>query len=988
MSTINIQHIYKRKKSDRDIFQDLMLFKVQEILLIANYYEAYTIVRDGQFTDKVYGEYLQLNLYTAPHITAVANEEQALDVLKKRHIDLIIIMAGLDKETPVETSRHIHAKHSDIPQLMLVNNYSDLAYFNSIEDELCNFVERIFVWNGSTNVFLAMAKYIEDKVNLDLDTQLGGIRVILLVEDSARYYSRYLPLLYTEIMHQTQKLIKTEPGNDDLSLIMKIRARPKVILVSTFEDATEIIDKYQDHLLCLITDVKYKHNGREDEDAGIELVKYLHESGCRIPCLMQSHDVCNEKKAQEVGADFLDKNSTTLGRDIKKFIKEKLGFGDFIFKNKHGKAIDKASSIEEFKQKLHIIPDESLKYHSLRNGISTWFMARGEINLAKKLRSYHFGDFNSVSELRSFIIQLFEQFELEKLRGRIINFRSKLVDSSRYIIRLGKGSLGGKGRGMAFLCNFIENTDLKKLIPDLKIAIPKTAIIGVEEYDNFIEINNLIQTVYLEKNYERIRKAFLKGSLSPYLKERLRKYLEVIKRPLAVRSSGLFEDSMHQPFAGVYATYLIPNNHPDIERRISELETAIKLVYASIYTEDSRAYFRAVDYVIEEEKMAVIIQEVIGNEYNGRYYPNISGVAQSYNYYPFSYIQPEDGFSVIALGLGAYVVGGEKTCRFCPKYPKLQLASVKDLARDSQNYFYAIDMRSRKYNLEKEGEHAAIKKYGLEDIENDGNLKGCASVYDFMNDRVYYNLNEKGIRIVNFPGVLEYNDIPLPAALEVLLDVFSQAMGAPVEIEFSINIEENVPVFYLLQIKPLIKNTSWIDIETLNPEPEKIVLRANKGMGNGKIEHISDVVYIDPEKFDRLKTEEMADEIKAINRDMQENGTEYLLIGPGRWGTRDPLTGIPVIWADISKAKVIVEQGLEDFPLDASLGSHFFHNVTSMNVGYLAIPFQTDDAFIHFEILKQQETVKEYTFAKHIRFKQPLTILMNGKKQTSIVLME
>lgn len=986
MEKIDLQRIYKRKKTDRDIFQELMAFKVKEILLIANYYDAYTIEREGQFTDKVYGEYLQVNLYTAPRFISVASEEEALDVLAKRKIHLIVIMAGLDKQTPQLISLHLKSKYKDIPQLMLVNNNADLAYFDSIEDQLSQSIERIFVWNGSTKIFLAMAKYIEDKVNLETDTRLGDIRVILLVEDSIRYYSRYLPLLYSEIVTQTQELIRNEPENDELSLIMKIRVRPKVILVSTFEEGVAIIDKYRDNLLCVISDVKYSRNGVEDEDAGVDLIEYTHQADDKIPCLLQSHDVENAKRAKAVNAEFINKNSVTLSHEITRFIKEKLGFGDFIFKNSSGKPIDKASSIEEFKHKLTTIPDESLKYHSIRNGISTWFMARGQISLAKRLRRYRFEDFKTVDEIRRFILQVFEGYELKKIRGRIINFRPQLVNSNRYIVSLGKGSFGGKGRGMAFLSNFIENVSFRKLIPELKIAIPKTAIIGVEEYDNFIEINNLIQTVYTEKNYEVVKDAFIRGSLSLQLRQKLRSYLEIMKRPLAIRSSGLFEDSLSQPFAGVYATYLVPNNHPDLEHRLQELETAIKLVYASIYTDDSRAYFNAIDYVIEEEKMAVIIQEVVGQEHNGKYYPNVSGVAQSYNFYPFSYIKPEDGFAVIAVGLGAYVVGGEKTYRFCPRYPRLQLASIQDMMRDSQKYFYAIDLERSDYDLAKDGEQAAITSYDLKEAEADGTLTYSASVYDFLNERIVYDFNTRGSRIVNFPGLLEYDQIPLPKTLDILLDIFSQAMGSPVEIEFSLNIENQIPTLYLLQIKPLIKNDFWVDIDQLPIDTQRMLMRATKGMGNGKIENIRDVIYIDPDKFNRLKTEEMAEEIKSLNQKMTALDRNYLLIGPGRWGTRDPLTGIPVTWSDISKAQVIVEQGLKDYPLDASLGSHFFHNVTSMKVGYFAIPYDSGDSFINFDILKKQETVEELKYARHIRFTAPLTILMDGKKQTAVIL--
>lgn len=982
---IELHKIYKRKKSDRDIFQELMPFKIKEILLIANYYDAYIIEREGQFTDKIVGEYLQVNLYTAPRFTSVASEQEALKILAERHIDLIIIMAGLDKQTPQIISRNLKKLYPGVSQLMLVNNNADLAYFHTIEDKLSETIERLFVWNGSTKIFLVMAKYLEDKMNLERDTRMGGIRVILLVENSARYYSRYLPILYTEVMSQTQKLIQSEPSDSDMSLVMKIRIRPKVILVSTFEEAVEIIDRYKDNLIGVISDVRYKRNGIEDENAGIELIKYAGRTDDKIPCLLQSRDMENEAKAKELGAVFIDKNSPTLALDIKSFIKKYLGFGDFIFRNGNGEPIDKATSIEEFKQKLLSIPDDSLAYHSIRNEISTWLMARREITLAKHLRRYRFEDFKTADFARQFILRTFETAELKKIKGRIINFNPKLVDSNRYITRLGKGSFGGKGRGMAFLSNFIENVDVKKLIPNLKIEIPKTAIIGSDEFDNFIENNNLISVIYSDRTYDEVKNAFISSPLPSDLKAKLRSYLEIITCPLAIRSSGLFEDSLSQPFAGVYSTYLIPNNHPDFERRVEELENAVRLVWSSIYTDTSKAYFNAIDSMIEEEKMAVIIQEVIGNEHHGKYYPNISGVAQSFNFYPFSYIKPEDGFAVIALGLGAYVVGGEKTHRFCPRFPKLQLASIQDMARDSQKYFYALDMKNTEYDLVRDGEQAAIKSYDLKTIEQDGNLQHCASVFDYMNDRIGFDFSVRGPRIVNFPDILQYDYFPLASSLDILMNIFSQAMGAPVEIEFAVNREHDEWILYLLQIKPLIKNDYHMDIDNENIDFNKAILRADKGMGNGKLSNILDIIYVNPEKFNRLKTEQIAEEVKYFNDKLKATDSGYILIGPGRWGTRDRMTGIPVLWSDISKAKVIVEQGLKDFPLDASLGSHFFHNVTSMNVGYFAVPYESGNSFIRFDLLEQQELIEEKEFVKHIRFQHPLTVFMDGKKQISVI---
>ncbi|WP_282015152.1 PEP/pyruvate-binding domain-containing protein [Marinifilum flexuosum] len=988
MEEISISKIYKRKKNDRDIFQELMPYKVKEILLIATYYDAYTIVREGQFSDKIVGEYLQLNLYAAPRFTSVATNEEALEALENRHYDMVILMAGLDKESPLELSQEIKKVDPEIPVLVLVNNNSDLAYFDRAADKIKNNIDRVFVWNGSTKIFMAMTKYIEDKMNLEMDTKSGDVRVILLAEDSVKYYSRYLPLLYTSVMTQTQKVISDEGDIDELHKILKMRARPKVILVSTFEDAVDVVDKYLENLLCVISDVRFARDGKLDDDSGVDLIKYVQAKNMRIPCLMQSHDTDNAIRAMQVDADFINKNSDTLALDIYNFIYTKLGFGDFVFRNQSGTRVAVAKSMEEFEEKLRYVPDESLLFHSKRNGISTWLMARGEINVAKKLRRYQIEDFKSVKDLRKFCLDVFEASRIKQLRGRIIRFKPNIVNSNHYIVRMGRGSLGGKGRGLAFLSNFIENIYFKKLIKDINVSIPKTAIVGVDEYDNFIEKNNLYDKIYLDKNYKKVKELFLKGDIPDKLGNKLRQYLEEINKPIAVRSSGLFEDSLMQPFAGVYATYLLPNNDPDIEVRYQQLVTAIKLIYASIFTPEAQSYFSAVDYKIEEEKMAVIIQEVVGQEYNGKFYPNISGVAQSYNYYPFSYMKPEDGFSVMAIGLGKYVVGGEKTHRFCPEHPKLQLASIEDQIKDSQKYFYAIDMQKENIDLINDGEDAVTIKYELAEAEKDGNLLHCASVYDFQNDRLEPDLNLRGPRVVDFANILKYNQVPVAHALSVLLNIFKQAMGAPVEIEYAVDLskgKDGNPTFHLLQIKPLIRQEMSVEIDMSTVDRNKLVMLANKGMGNGKVNHIRDVIYMDLSKFDRTKTEEMAEEMEKLNQKMKEQDRQYVLFGPGRWGTRDKFTGIPVLWSQISNAKVIVEQGLEDFPLDASLGSHFFHNVTSMNVGYFSIKNNSELNFVNMEMLDKQEKIEQIHYFKHVRFKEPLEILMDGKKQTSVI---
>ncbi len=987
IDSITLSSIYKLKKTDRDIFQDLMPTKVKEVLLLATLYDSYSIVREGQFNDKIFGEFLQLNLYTYPRFTSVNSEEDALRIIKIREFDLVIVMVGVDKDIPVRAADAIYKSKPQIPILLLVNNNGDLRYFQTSSNKIAS-IDRVFVWNGNSNVFLAMIKYIEDKNNVEADTKNGNVRVILLVEDSIQYYSRYLPMLYTNIMTQTQNLVEDKSA-DELHKILKLRARPKVILVSHYEEAVFAITKYKNYLLSVISDVKFPRNGMDDEEAGVDLLKYVNSNmQFPVPILLQSHDVNNAQRALDIGADFINKNSESLALDIHNYIFKRLGFGNFVFKDLDGNPIMIAHNMAEFQEMFRLVPEAALAYHGQRNSFSTWLMARGEINIAEQLLPYRLEDFKNTNDLRQFCLGVFERVRIQKLRGSIIDFDSTLINGNRYVMRLGKGSLGGKGRGMAFMCNFIENIDFAQIIPELNIRIPATAVIGAMEFDKFLETNDMFEEIYSSNDYERTKSIFLESQFSEELRDRLFVYLEKMTKPLAIRSSGLFEDSLTQPFSGVYATYLIPNNHPDIHVRHQQLETAIKLVYASIFTESAMLYFDAVNYKIEEEKMAVIIQEVVGHQYNDHYYPSISGVAQSYNFYPISYMEPEDGFAVSAVGLGMYVVGGEKAYRFCPRYPQINTSSDHDLVRDSQKEFYAIDMDHTQFDLENGGENAAIRKMKISSAEKDGVLQHCASVYDYENDCLIPGIDNPGLRVIDFANILKYKHIPLADTLTLLLKLFRDAMGSPVEIEYAVDLEKGdnqLPTFYLLQIKPLIRRDDQLTVNLGDIDPEKTLMYARRGMGNGVVTGIQDVIFVDPDRFDKMKTREIADEINHFNRKMDFQNKEYVLIGPGRWGTRDPFTGIPVTWANISKARIIVEMGLKDFPLDGSLGSHFFHNVTSMNVGYFTIPNHSTDSSINMAVLKSRPVIEEGKFIRHICFDNPLHIIMDGKKRQALI---
>lgn len=980
-----LQQFLTKQNLDRDVFHDLMPFKVSEILLIANLYDAYNVENEGRFLEHILGEYYQLNLTAIPRVTGVSSYEEASIQLKSKHYDLIIVMMGADKHAPIEMSKNIKLIYPYIPIFMLLNNNSDIAEFDEHTDAI-KVIDKVFIWNGDSKIFFAMVKYLEDMVNVENDTKIGLVNVILLVEDSAKYYSRYLPMLYASVLEQTKRLIE-DVSNDELYKVLRLRARPKVLHVETFEEAINIFHKYKDYLLCLITDMKFKRKGVLDENAGYNLVKYFRSQHKDLPTIIQSSNPENAQLAYELKVSFIDKNSNSLSQDIKSFISHYLGFGSFVYKDAAGSDIAVATTLKEFERNLKTIPDESLIYHGKRNHFSLWLMARGEIQIARVINPLKISDFNSPQELREFMLKAIQKYRNEKNKGKVIGFEEADIIEESNIVSLSSGALGGKGRGLAFINSLIYNYDFSSLVPDINVRTPITAIIGTDEYDYFIERNKLYSYVDEEKNYAKLRATFIEGKLTETLIKKLRILLKKITKPLAIRSSGLFEDSLMQPFAGIFETYLIPNNNPDIEIRLKQTMDAIKLVYASVFSKIARGYVEAIHYKIEEEKMAIVIQEVVGNTFDGVYYPHISGVAQSYNFYPFSHMKPEEGFAIMAVGLGRYVVEGEKAYRFSPHYPNVEINTPKDQYKSSQVDFYAVDLSIRPLNL-LQGEDAGLVKLEISDAERFGTLRHCASVYDLDNNRIVPGLSHAGPRIINFANILKYNYIPLADTLKLILDVVKEALGSPVEIEFAIDLKKDDKgraSFFLLQIKPLIGNAEDYMIEEENIIKEDVVVFSDKGMGNGLINDIADLIYLDPAKFDKSRTMEMADEIEKLNIKMKKENRHYVLIGPGRWGSRDPWIGIPINWPQISNAKVIVETSLEDFPLDASSGSHFFHNVTSLNIGYFSVQPELGESHINYDMLKGHKAKNKTHFFRHVRFNKPLVIKMDGKKRMAVI---
>ncbi|HKK61636.1 MAG TPA: PEP/pyruvate-binding domain-containing protein, partial [Bacteroidales bacterium] len=893
-SRMLLQKFLNKQNANRDIFHDLMPFKVKEILLVSTLYDAFSIEKEGRFSDHILGEYQQLNLTSMPRVTGVSNYNDAMEQLTSQHFDLVILMIGTDRQTPIIVASRVKEEYPYIPIYVLLNNDREILSFKEANPGLSK-IDKLFVWNGDSNVFFAMVKHLEDRVNVDNDTQIGMVKVILLVEDSEKYYSRYLPLLYNIVMEQTKRIID-DVSTDDLFKVLRLRARPKIMLVSSYEEALEVVDMHKENLLCLISDVEFMRKGVSDENAGFSLVKQVKDLVQGLPTVIQSSDINNSRKAYELKSSFINKNSDTLLQDIRNFISYQLGFGNFIYKDASGKKIAEAKSLKEFEQQIEKIPDESMVYHGKRNHFSLWLMARGELKIAKMINPVKVTDFKTPMEFRNYLKHVIKNYRNESNTGKIINFEESALQDETNIVSLGTGPLGGKGRGCAFINSLIYNLNFPEIIPELNICTPRTSIVGTDEFDMFIERNALKEVILQEKDYNKLRKSFLQSELSYHLEKKLKGLLKQLNRPLAIRSSSLLEDSTMQPFSGIFDTYLIPNNDSSFNKRFNQLATCIKLVYASIYSPHSRSYFEAINFKLEEEKMGVVIQEVVGTLHGDYFYPCVSGTAQSHNYYPVAHMEPEDGYALAALGLGHYVVNGEKSYRFSPVYPSLEINTPQKLFKDSQVHYYALDMNSTDVDFVEHGSEANLVKLDTSVAEEDGVLKHLASVYDMDNDRIEAGIASAGPRILNFANILKYDYVPLAKTLRLILDVGKEALGSPVEIEYALDLDRTTngkPSFHLLQIKPMIGTGTEFSFDPEQLDREKILILAGQSMGNGKIDDINDVIYVKPETFDKTRTKDIAAELEDFNKKMKKQGRHYILLGPGRWGTSDPFIGIP-----------------------------------------------------------------------------------------------
>jgi len=986
MKMEELNYYYNKFKFGEDIFHQLMQRRVRDILLVSTFYDAFIFEQDGRLSEQIFGEYRQLNLSTAPRITSVPTGAEALEKLKHHSYDLVITMMRIGEVGPFELARKVKKDHPDLKVLLLLNVASDYVIWENHEQER-QFIDDVFLWNGDTKLFLAMVKNVEDAMNVQYDSTHGLVRVILLVEDSVRYYSMFLPSLYSVIMKQTQKLIEEEVS--DINKHLRMRIRPKVLMAHSFEEAVSLYDKYRDYMLCVISDVRYKVGNEMDAHAGFKLIKHILSKNRDLPMILQSSEDENEAMAQELGVHFLNKSSKHLFKDLREYMVYNLGFGNFTFRSPEGDILDEAANIAEFEDKIMKIPVDSLEFHSRFNHFSNWLIAHGEVQIAKKIRPMKIEDFDSRDELRLFIYQIFRTVRIEKNRGKIINFDAVSLAEMNQIIRLTEGSLGGKGRGLAFLNALLCTMNYEKKFENTAISLPSTAIIGTNEFDQFVEQNGIMDQIQ-DRSDDEIDEIFIQGKLSDALINRLEIYLDHVDYPIAVRSSSLLEDSQAQPLAGVYRTFMLPNNHSDKMHRLRQLMDAIKLVYASVYLSYTRNFLDALNFKAEEEKMAVIIQETVGS-LNGDhyYYPHISGVAQSYNFYPTSHMQHTDGISNIALGLGKSVVEGKLNYRFCPKYPEIDILPQEEMMRNSQKEFFALNLSSNDFDLTK-GEEITLSRLKLSDAEKHGTLRYLASVWDYENYRISDNPQEKGLKVLTFASILKYHYFPLAKIVEELLEIGEIALGIPVEIEFAVNLDQeksfaNKPTFYILQIRPLSISTDAYHIDPGKLNKQNLLMYTEHGMGNGVIEELKDVIYLDPQCFDKTMTHKMQEEIERFNEYMGKQGKSYILIGPGRWGSRDRFLGIPVRWPQINHAKVILETGLRDFIVEASQGTHFFHNLVAMNVGYFTIPYASKTDYVDLEWLMSQEVKQRGEYFVHVEFDHPLLVRMDGKTGLAVI---
>ncbi|MBI5535258.1 MAG: hypothetical protein HY898_21200 [Deltaproteobacteria bacterium] len=960
--------------------------RVRQVLLVSSLYDAFVLEEDGTLADRLWDQYVEQRLTMAPAVRRVSTGAQALEAIEREPIDLLMMMTRLTDGDAFAFADLVRKLYPSLPIVLLVTDPSELRRLPPPEKRQS--IDKVFLWNNNSEILLAIVKYVEDRANVDHDTSVGGTRVIILVEDSCAYYSSFLGTMYTVIMELTRRLI--DDGLNQLHKQLRTRSRAKVLLAETYEDAIALYRKHRPYLVGIVTDVAYWKNGVVDPNAGYELTRAIKQEMPDLPILVQSAEPDkNRERAHALGAQFIDKNSRTLLNEFRSFLTEYMGFGDFVFRAPDGSEVARARNVFEMLDVLRYVPIESLFWHAERNHFSHWMAARTELTIADRLRPKTVEDFKAPEDLRRYITNVIREVLADKQSDVVTQFSDRQTTEFSHFMHLGKGSLGGKGRGIAFLRFLLARSKIQAKYPSVALNVPAAIDIGSGEFSTFLDDNGL-RTFALEcGDRDTITARFLEGTVRPDLVAALRAYLSHVVGPLAVRSSSLLEDSHLQPFAGLYSTVMTPNLSDDLDQRLEQLLRAVKIVWASTFSPDAKAYFRATVHRLEEEEMAVVVQQVVGQRHGDYFYPTISGVAQSYNFYPISHMTCEDGVAQLALGLGKMVVEGGATVRFSPRYPDIlpQFPRPEDWLRNSQKQLYALRLQEPPAPCDVDPD-ATIALLDLSEAEEHGELHKVGSVYS-IDDRVIRDgLVQPGPRVVNFSSILRYGEMPLSELLSDLLATCSDALGCPIEIEFAINIGDygTRPQCSLLQVRPLIAGGTRDLVSVEETHRQKAWCYTYRALGNGIRKDIQDVVFVRPSSFDKARTRVIAEEVGELNKLLEAQGRPYLLIGFGRWGTFDPWLGIGVTWGQISGVSVLVETGLPNFNIDPSQGTHFFQNMTTLGIGYMSVPHGNPQAKLDWDWLESLPVEHETTYLRHVRLPSPTEVRIDGRSGEAVAL--
>ena len=967
-------------------FVNLMMRRIYNVLIVANPYDAFMLEDDGRVEEKIYNEYVELGLRYPPTFTQVSTTEEARQVLRTMHIDLVICMPGNADNDAFSVARDIKAEFPHMHCIVLTPFSHGIT--KRMENEDLSIFDYVFCWLGNTNLILSIIKLIEDKMNLEHDIDEGGVQMILLVEDSIRFYSSILPNLYNYILAQSKRF-STEALNRHAASL-RMRGRPKVVLARNYEEAMALYERYSDNVLGVISDVRFPIHGVKDSEAGLKLMREIRKTDPYLPLILESSESENRAKAEAEGFRFVDKNSKKMSLDLHKMLEEHLGFGDFIFRDPKTKAeIMRIHSLKELQDNIFKIPDDSMLYHISRNHMSRWLSARAIFPVSAFLKTVTWHKLKDVQAHRQIIFDAIVQYRHMKNIGVVAVFDRLKFDAYSHFARIGEGSLGGKGRGLAFLDSVIKRNPDFNQFPGVSVQIPKTVVLCTDVFDRFMEQNNLYQIALSDASDDEILKHFLRAQLPDSLIADFFTFFEATHSPIAIRSSSLLEDAHYQPFAGIYSTYMIPWLD-DKYAMLSMLACAIKGVYASVYYKDSKAYMVATSNVIDQEKMAVILQQVVGKQYDGRFYPNISGVLRSLNYYPIGDERTEDGIVSLALGLGKYIVDGGQTLRVSPYHPHqvLQTSELETALRETQTRFYALDTTHVGNDFTVD-DGFNIVKVKVKEAVDDGSITYLASTYDPYDNVIRDGIYDGGRKVITFGGVLQQDVFPLPQLLQLAMKCGAESMRRPVEIEFACNLnDDRTGEFYLLQIRPIVDAKQMLDEDVAAIDDSCCLLRSHNSLGHGISDDVCDVVYVKTDDdFTAVNNPAIADDIEAINRKFLNEGKGYVLVGPGRWGSSDPWLGIPVKWPHISAAKVIAEVALKNYRVDPSQGTHFFQNLTSFGVGYFTIDPNTQQGLFRKDILDAMPAIDETQYVRHVRFEKPLCIKMDGMRQEGVVML-